>query len=245
MTSTAGRGYRSRSLDNVLAEVQQLHNEHGMKHFVFADLKLNSNLDLWRGLSRGMQHAAPGCTWIGAVHVGGTGDNGLSADDLDAAARGGCVRLTTGLESGSQRVLDGMRKGSTVARVEQFLADATRTGISTRCTMVIGHPGESAGDVAESAQFLARNRGAIERVSVNRLGVIVGTPLHRAIARKPESVPGYLITGADNVMAQVEHQDPISSTRSHRRQVMRLLGEAHRINRKHLSQRASAFEGVM
>ncbi|MFK7739242.1 MAG: radical SAM protein [Planctomycetota bacterium] len=245
VTSTAGRTYRSRSLDNVLAELRHQHQCNGTSQFVFADLKLNSNLSVWRGLAAGFQSAVPGGTWIGAVHVGPETDNGLSPADLRAAAKSGCVRLTTGLETGSERVAKAMHKGTDANRLSAFLQAASEAGISTRCTMVIGHPGEQADDVAASAKFLAKHRASIERVSLNRLNVITGTRLHRNLVDKPESMPGYAITSHDASQALVEHTAAQTAEGAHRRQVYRLLSEVHRINRKPLAERATAFEGVM
>ncbi len=242
VTSSAGRTYRSRSLGNVLAEIRHHHEHHGVSHFVFTDLKLNSNLVMWRGLIDGLQECAPGSTWIGAVHVGPEQDNGLSAADLAAAARSGCVRLTTGLETGSQRIADVMKKGTKVERTSTFLRSARAAEISTRCTMIIGHPEETADDVGESADFLARHHDSIERVSVNRLQVVTGTALHRSGLR---GALGSEIGPADPAMGKVELGGNAWNRRDHRRQVSRLLTEAHRINRRALLDRARDFEGVM
>ena len=79
VTSTAGRSYRSRSPDNVLSEIASHHRAHGVSRFVFTDLKLNSSVEMWRGLAAGMQAGGPWAQWIGAVHVGPEPDNGLVA----------------------------------------------------------------------------------------------------------------------------------------------------------------------
>ena len=78
VTSTAGRTFRSRSPENVLAELEYQYRRLGARLFVFTDLKLNSDLEVWRALGRDFQKAVPGARWIGAVHVGHSGENGLS-----------------------------------------------------------------------------------------------------------------------------------------------------------------------
>ena len=245
VTSTAGRSYRSRSPDNVLNEIADHHRAHGVSRFVFTDLKLNSNVEMWRRLASGMQAAAPRGQWIGAVHVGPEPDNGLSPGDLRAAAKAGCVRLTTGLETGSQRVADLMKKGSQREAVSGFLHDATAAGISTRCTMIIGYPGETAHDIHASAEFLDQHERVIERVTLNRLQVVTGTALHRRLRQHPSRYPAFKIVREDARQARVEHRHDEFETASHRKAVMRLLTAAHRINRKPLSEHAREFEGVM
>lgn len=245
ITSTAGRTYRSRSPANVLAELGGHHAALGASRFVFTDLKLNSNLVMWRALIGRMQSVVPGAQWIGAVHVGRERDNGLSSGDLRDAAGSGCVRLTTGLETGSQRVADAMKKGTRVERVAGFLEDAAAAGISCRCTMILGHPGETADDVHASADFLERHGRAIERVSLNRLQLIAGTVLHRHATRQAGRFGGLEIVSHDVAQAQSRHRHVESERRAHRQAVMRLLGAVHRINERPLSLRAREFEGVM
>jgi anaerobic magnesium-protoporphyrin IX monomethyl ester cyclase len=245
VASTAGRTYRSRSPDNVLNEIASHYRQYGVSRFVFTDMKLNSNVDMWRSLIAGMQNVAPGAQWIAAVHVGNEADTGLSASDLRAAAASGCVRLSTGLESGSQRIIDLMKKGTRLDSISDFLHNASAAGISCRCTMILGYPGETAADVHASAEFLERHVEVIERVSLNRLQVIAGTTLHRNATRQPERLADFRIVSTDSRTALVEYRYDELETSSHRKAVMRLLTAAHRINSRELSPRAREFEGVM
>lgn len=245
VTSTAGRTYRSRSPGNVLNEIASHYRQYQVSRFVFTDMKLNSNVEMWRSLISGTQEVAPGAQWIAAVHVGNEADTGLSESDLRAAAASGCVRLSTGLESGSQRIIDLMKKGTQLDSISAFLHNASAAGISCRCTMILGYPGETAADVHASAEFLEHHVEVIERVSLNRLQVIAGTTLHRSATRKSGRLAGFRIVSADSRTAQVEHRYDELETSSHRKAVMRLLTAVHRINIRELSPRAREFEGVM
>lgn len=245
VTSSAGRTYRSRSSENVLAELRHHNTQHQASRFVFTDLKLNSNVEVWRSIISGMQAVAPGGEWIGSVHVGMEDDNGLSEADLRSAAASGCVRLTTGLETGSQRVADLMKKGTRLDAISSFLKSASAAGISCRCTMILGYPGETAEDVQASVEFLANHTREIERVSLNRLQIIAGTTLHRSLKTAPHKFKNITILQEDGAMAQVKHHNNVVGTLKHRRAVMRLLTEVHRINARDLSLRAREFEGVM
>lgn len=245
VTSTAGRTYRSRSASNVLNELAFHHAEHNASRFVFTDLKLNSDTSVWRSVIGGVQSVAPGAKWIAAVHAGNEADNGLSERDLKDAAKAGCVRLTTGLETGSQSLSNLMKKGTRVETIAHLLENATTAGISTRCTMVLGFPGESADDVHASADFLSRHGSSIERVSLNRLSLIMGTTLHRFAQQKPSRVGGIEILSEQPSQATVSHRNTTMQLRAHRKATFRLLTAVHRINSKPLSSQARDFEGVM
>lgn len=205
VTSTAGRTFRSRTEDNVLAEIKQHYEEYGAKLFVFTDLKLNSNLRVWNAILYRMQDVAPGSRWIAAVHVDAMGRraNGLSQGELTQAYTSGCVRLTTGLESGSQYVLDLMKKGTTIEATSQFLAHAHGAGISTRCTMIVGFPGERAEHIAQSADFLRLHKSHVERVALNRFQIMTGTKIHMLLEKRPHLLPDIEIIETDHAHAQI------------------------------------------
>ena len=245
ITSSSGRTFRSRSPGNVLDEVEWQSRRHRATRFVFTDLKLNSDLSMWFGLVEGMPKRVPDPRWIAAVHVDGNRDNGLSEPDLRAARRAGLVRLTTGLESGSQRVLDAMRKGTDVERSSRFIRDANAAGISVRVTMILGYPGEQAADVAMTARFLEQHEAHLGRVSVNRFQLITGTTVHRQLEKRPEGSPGVALATVNHRLAQIDHSCPSTHSKKYRRAVGDVLNVVHRINRRGLSEGARGFEGVM
>lgn len=171
--------------------------------------------------------------------------HGLTAEDLRAAADSGCVRLTTGLESGSQKVLDLMHKGTKLERTSRYLKDASAAGISCRCTMVLGYPGETAEDVAASTDFLHRHADVIERVSLNRFAIMTGTGFHRMLERNAADFPQITRLTVNHRSAHLDHHFTPSEQPEYRTAVMRLLEAVHLINRKDLRSRAATFEGVM
>jgi len=245
ITSTVGRTYRSRSVDNVLSELAHQHKKHSAALFVFVDLKLNSNVPLWRELIDGIQKVAPGSRWIGAVHVGARGDDGLSLNDLKRARAAGMVRITTGLEAGSQAVLDKMAKGTDLEITSQFLRDAKEADLSVQTTMMTGYPGETADDVNLTTRFLEHHQTEIERVKMNRFQIMSGTLFARQLEKSPHKFPQVTDIQPDHRNAQVSHHYTENDKRDYRNAISRLLKIVHTINRKPLNAAASDFDGVM
>ena len=245
VTGTAGRSYRSRSPQNVLDELSYQSERFGTKLFVFTDPKLNSNLDVWDALLNQLPDRLPGAQWIGAVHIGATRErNGLTSRELDAARHAGMVRLTTGLESGSQRMLDRMQKGAKLSGSSQAIQDASAAGISVRVTMIVGYPGEDADDVHRTAEFLEEHSGMIERVMVNRFHIRTGTRFHRQYEQTPDRFPEISDIRNLHQIAVVEH-DFGQRSRAYRKAIDRVLLAAHRINRRPIRESAREFDGVM
>ncbi|NMQ19173.1 radical SAM protein [Candidatus Competibacter phosphatis] len=64
-----------------------------------------------------------------------------------------CKRAFLGLESGSDRILENIRKGETAADMADGVARLKRGGIETSCSFVIGLPGETADTVRETISY--------------------------------------------------------------------------------------------
>jgi radical SAM superfamily enzyme YgiQ (UPF0313 family) len=245
VTTVAGRSFRSRSPENVLDEITHQSARHGAKLFVLLDLKLNSSLPVWHALIDQMPKRVPGARWTASVHVGLEEPNGLSLEELRAARAAGLVRMTTGLESGSQRVLNAMAKGTRLARTSRFIHDVAAAGISLRTTVIVGHPHETPDDLARTAQFLEGHAFGIERVMVNRFSVMPGTPIHDRMLGSPERYPGFSFRTLDARNAVLEHHNRAEHAPGFHRALWRLLTVANRINRRKMNPAAEIFEGVL
>lgn len=242
--SASGRTFRTRSLENVLVELQVQAERYNTTDFMFLDLKLNSNPEMLRGLSREMRKYVRGAQWIGTVHVDQRKDNGLSRRDLFAAAAGGMRRISFGLESGSQRLLDEMRKGCTVETNAEFVRNAHDAGLSVRCTMFKGYPGETAADMEATADFLEANAPYIERIRFNDFTVPLDTPIYQTLMEKAGGAAALNLTSLDPRRAKALY-DTRDVDRAYRRAKARALATVFEINRKPLRETARQFDGLM
>jgi anaerobic magnesium-protoporphyrin IX monomethyl ester cyclase len=82
----------------------------------------------------------------------------LDADIIRWLKEAGCRRIALGAESGSQRVLDAMTKGSTVEQIHQAADLCRKQGIETYFYMIVGYPGEAWDDLKRSAAMLRETR---------------------------------------------------------------------------------------
>lgn len=245
VVSTNGRTFRTRSLESVLNEMREQSRRHGTSNFLFLDLKLNSNPNLFRGLAEHAQAAVPGAQWIGTVHVDLRKDNGLSPRELKAAAMSGMRRVSFGLESGSQRLLDLMDKGSSVEANSQFVRNASEAGISVRCTMFKGFPGETAEDLEASATFLRSHAAHIDRVRFNDFSILEATPIWKTIFDQGATPPDIAILGRDPLHARANYAQLEAGGAAYRRAKARVLAEVYAINRRQIRPAAQMFDGLM
>lgn len=243
--SASGRTYRNRSVESVLHEMREQSRRHRSKDFIFLDLKLNSNPNLLRGIVENVQSNIRGAQWIGTVHVDERADNGLSRRELKLAVAAGMRRISFGLESGSQRLLDAMSKGSTVEGNSEFIRNAFDVGLSVRCTMFKGYPGETAADLELSADFLERHLPYIDRVRFNDFTLLDGTELSDQIHANPEAFPNFSVSQARPRRAQSLYVNRGGNGAAYRHAKSRVLRAVFEINRRKIRSSARVFDGLM
>ena len=98
----------------------------------------------------------------------------LLTDRMVAAlARAGCRRVWIGAESGSQRILDAMEKGTTVGEIRAAADRLKSAGIEVCFFLQFGYPGETEADVASTWEL-------VETVLPDDIGISVSYPLQGA-----------------------------------------------------------------
>nr|CAA6815514.1 MAG: B12-binding domain-containing radical SAM protein [uncultured Thiotrichaceae bacterium] len=244
VTTSNGRGYRSRSLDAVLREIAVQSERYQSKDFIFLDLKLNSNLDVWRGLIKNFQKVVPGGRWIGTVHVG-KGENGLDYETLQAAKDSGLTRISFGMETGSQKLVKRMGKGTTIASNHQFVSNAHKAGLSVRSSMMLGYPGETDDDLEMTRQFLDEHLDDFDRVRASRFKAIPGTRFEKLYQHRPSRFKGIDMIEWDHKYARAVYEYSAAATPEYRKAKREILGLIHQINRKPLRDGAVQFDGLM
>ncbi|MFQ5789436.1 MAG: B12-binding domain-containing radical SAM protein, partial [Acidobacteriota bacterium] len=80
----------------------------------------------------------------------------LNEEIIRTLARMGCYRLWMGSESGSQRILDAMRRGVRVEAVQAMTRLCQRYGIEVGMFIMVGYEGEKERDLAATVEHLKR-----------------------------------------------------------------------------------------
>lgn len=85
----------------------------------------------------------------------------LDPELVTGLAASGCTLLQLGLESGSQRVLEQMAKGTNLREAAQILANLRAAGIASYVYVMTGIPGETRKDAELTRTFLLEHADAI------------------------------------------------------------------------------------
>ncbi|MFN1189993.1 B12-binding domain-containing radical SAM protein [[Kitasatospora] papulosa] len=207
---------RVRSPENIIGELDQLHDEYGVTAFRFVD-------DLFLGAGRVIAEQMTAFTRhrIGERYVwDATGRinvlDRLGDRDLDRLVQNGLREVALGIESGSDRVLRAMDKRIDAAMTERVAHRLVRHGIGVKGYFILGFPGETHDDIAATVRHI-RNLWAIAdsnpgdvRASVFEFRPYPGTPVWTTLTdagHDPEDLLAYgdvdlTDDGADESMRQ-------------------------------------------
>jgi radical SAM superfamily enzyme YgiQ (UPF0313 family) len=161
-----GQRYHVHSPERVAADLATLRHDHGAGHVWFAD-------DIF-GLRPGWIARFADVLAERGLRVPFTcqtrADLLLRDGEVDALRRAGAEMVWIGAESGSQRILDAMEKGTTVAEIQEAARRVHAAGLGIGFFLQFGYPGESRHDIAATFALVRRCRP-------DDIGVSVAYPL--------------------------------------------------------------------
>jgi radical SAM superfamily enzyme YgiQ (UPF0313 family) len=162
--------WRCRSPEHVLGEMQQL-NDQGYRSVYLTDdhflLKRKRITEICQGIIDRKLELRWGCE--GRV-------DSVAIDQFPIMAKSNCGFLAFGVEAGTQKVLDRLKKMQTLEQTEKGVREAKRNGIETcHGFFLIGNPDETEEDIVESFRFAAKLE--LDTFGFNRLCAYRGTPL--------------------------------------------------------------------
>jgi radical SAM superfamily enzyme YgiQ (UPF0313 family) len=80
--------------------------------------------------------------------------NCVDFEQLALMKKAGCERISFGIESGDPTILKNLRKGITLEQAEKVFGWCKQLGISTLADFMIGSPGETRKEIAETIKFV-------------------------------------------------------------------------------------------
>lgn len=158
--------YRQRQAVDALKEIEYLYYNKGTDIIWFIDSLVNGNLKELRAFAKGVVAKGLKIKWTGYARC----DGRMDLEYLQDLADSGCIALNYGCESGSQKVLDDIDKGVTVAEMEQNFIDGKKVGIHAATNWIVGFPTETYQDFSDTMTFLWRMRNE----NINNIGTGMG-----------------------------------------------------------------------
>jgi len=160
-----GDSFSVRSATSVAEEMKRLKYEFGAEHLWFADDIFGLRARWLRELAVEVEKLSAAVPFKMQSRV-----DLMTAENVSALRRAGCAEVWMGVESGSQRILDAMDKGTQVNQIATARENLRQEGIRACYFLQFGYPGETWDDIQKTAELVRDTRP-------DDIGVSVSYPL--------------------------------------------------------------------
>lgn len=143
-----GRRFRLRTIENVVAEMEYIvKNFPKAKAIFFEDDTLTVNKQRCIQLSEVIIKKELKISWTANARIG------LDFEAMKKMKEAGCRCLCVGFESGSQLILDNMKKAIKLEEMYKFMDDAKKAGLLIHGCFMAGLPGETKETLKETLEL--------------------------------------------------------------------------------------------
>jgi radical SAM superfamily enzyme YgiQ (UPF0313 family) len=146
-----GRQFRTRSPKKVVDELEWLRDAHGADVFAFYDDTFTFDMKRAYDICEEMKKRGFNLPWDCRTRV-----DRITPEILAKMRDANCLLIHFGVESGNQKMLDAMKKGTTIEQNARGIKMAKDAGISVAISVVVGYPGETADMLKETFDFIRK-----------------------------------------------------------------------------------------
>ncbi len=144
--TVGGHKYRTRSVENVIAEIRAAKAAFPqVKEFMFDDDTFTDDLPRAEAIAKEL--GKMGVTWSCNAKAN------VPFKTLKVLKENGLRLLLVGYESGNQQILYNIKKGMRIDVAKQFTKDCHTLGIKIHGTFIVGLPGENQDTLKETIEF--------------------------------------------------------------------------------------------
>jgi anaerobic magnesium-protoporphyrin IX monomethyl ester cyclase len=148
-----GKRWRGRSPMNVMQEVTLLRDRYGVQDITFIDDLFTFDYRRVEEICSSMTQEADDIGWTCSSRADIMARHPEMTDWLKAA---GCHTLYMGAESGSQRILNRIKKGIRLSQVISAVKRAKKVGLEVVLSFILGIPGETREDIQSTIDFACK-----------------------------------------------------------------------------------------
>src|SRR3989338_3444263 len=148
--------YRGKSGKKILDEIQMLIERYKVEHISFVDECFLVDKKRLFQLLDGIEERGLKFSWSTGGKVHYIKDTYLSKDVIKRMRNLGCVILGFGAESGSQKILNYLKKDITIEQVEHAAKITNDNKIVSEFSFMIGLPQESIEDMLKTVDFIKK-----------------------------------------------------------------------------------------
>ena len=175
-----GKKYRLRSSENVLDELMYLYKE-GYKDLLFRDEIFTADRKRLERICNGMIDKKIKLKWACNARVGT-----LNEETMKLMKRAGCYSIWFGVESGSQTILNNIKKDIKIETIERDFVLTKKVGIGTHAHLMFGCLGESKETIKQTIKFIKKIKP--DTIDIGIMTPFPGTELYELVKEKTDKI---------------------------------------------------------
>ena len=166
-------GYRVRTPENLLDEVEKLYKNYGINYISFQDDLLMSSVEHTEAVCLAFLKRKLPIKWSCNGRL-----NYCSEELLQLMKDAGCVFINYGIESMDQKVLNNMKKGLRPEMIIQGIEDTLKVGISPGLNFIFGNKGDNKDTIKKAVDFLIKYDDFAQKRTIRPVTPYPGSPLY-------------------------------------------------------------------
>lgn len=165
---------RSHSPKYIIDMIKHLYNNYHVREIIFKDPDFAFSKNRVIKLCRMLRAENLNITWTCMIRA-----DSVDKDILLEMKDAGCWQVGIGIESGSQKILDFLKKDIQLERIETCVNLLNKTGLNIMAYFMLGAPFESEDTINETRRFIKKLR--IENIKLNFFTPYPGSSIYRGI----------------------------------------------------------------
>ena len=145
-----GKRIRTRDPKAVIEEIGLLYNNYGVRNLFIMDTRFMHDVEIVTGMCEGIIENEMNISWDCVAYEDLAS---ISQKILKLMKKSGCKLINVGIESGSDRMREQIKKQGTINEIFQKVQMIKDVGIGVRAFFMIGFPGERKKDIEDTVDY--------------------------------------------------------------------------------------------
>jgi anaerobic magnesium-protoporphyrin IX monomethyl ester cyclase len=172
-----GKKFRARSPENVVDEIEELVYKYKVRDIAFMDDTFMINKKRVSLIANEIKERNLDISFVASSRV-----DMVNNDLLFKLKNSGMKTIYFGVESGSQRILNLMKKGINLKQAESAVKSAKNVDLEVLTSYILGYPGETENDINKTIDFSIKLEPDYCQYSI--LTPFPGTPIYHDLKNK-------------------------------------------------------------
>lgn len=171
--ANAKTSFFSLDIDESIRILKTLKSELGCRHFLFYNPNFNPTYDYARTFLKKLIKADLDIRWADCFNL-----RHMDRDLIALMREAGVIKVVTGVEYPTARMLKYINKGVTVDQINRNLEELHKAGIWNHILLITGMPTETLDDVRELKDWLRNTKDLVNAYTVGSFHMAEGSPFH-------------------------------------------------------------------